>query len=525
MTDYGDPISILLVDDQPRNLVALEAILDQPGYRIVTASSGPQALELVEAESFALVLLDIFMPEMDGFEVAQKIKSRERSRATPIIFLSAADEELKRVHRAYALGAVDYVTKPMNPDVVRAKVEVFVQLHRRTEQVKRQAELLREHDRRERERQLDELKSASERRYRDLAEAIPQMVWRADASGEVTYFTRRWREYTQMSEDAALGFGWLVAIHPDDREAFRASWLASVAKGARFQNESRVLRADGAYRWHLCQALPELGGREEVVGWLGAFTDVDAQKRADEERAELLRTTERAVAARDEFLSIASHELRTPVTSLALQIQTLGRSMRGEAREPLTPAGMVRQIALAEEQIERMSSLISALFDVSHIASGQFALHLEDVDLARVVSDVVDRVAKACAEEGSLLEVEAATPILGRWDKTRLEQVITNLLANALKYGGGRPIHVSAQARDGEAVLVVRDYGVGIAPENHARIFQCYERATAARSYAGLGLGLFIASGIVTAHGGTIVVKSSLGHGAEFTVKLPLVAR
>lgn len=515
MTDPQEPVDILVVDDQPRNILAMRAILDQPGYRCLTAASGTEALKMVMAHRFAVILLDVVMPGMDGLEVAALIKSREKSRGVPIIFLTAAGDDLDRVQKAYSLGAVDYLVKPIHPNVVRAKVEVFAELFRRSDQVERQAKQLRELDRRERERQLEELKSATERRYRDLIGAIPQLVLSAGPDGAARYFTTRWTEYTGLTPVADPAESWLDALHSADRPVFAELWRRATAGKEPFETECRIRRgADGAYLWHLLQAVPERDPSGRVIGWIGTFTDIETQKRAEV-------AIRRAVEARDEFLSIASHELRTPVTSLSLQVQTLARDMRGQSREPLSPAGQLRQIELAERQIGRLSSLLRALFDVSRIASGQLALDLEEVDLCSVARDVAARFAEPCSEEGSDLVVQTSGSAMGYWDAMRLEQVIGNLLSNALKYGAGRPIELRVEAGAAFTKVTVRDHGIGIAPEHHQRIFERFERAVPSASYGGLGLGLYITRSLVAAHGGSIGVESAPREGALFTVHLP----
>jgi PAS domain S-box-containing protein len=318
-----EAVNILLVDDRPENLTALSAILDQPGYRLVTAMSGAEALWLVLAKSFAVVLLDVIMPVMDGIEVATLMKQRALSRDLPIIFLTADGIDLERVLQAYALGAVDYLARPVRPEIVRAKVSVFAELYRKTEEVKRQAKLLRDHDFREREREVAALKSAHERRYRDLAESDKRLVWRAAPDGSVWYFTRRWHEYTGLSDPASLGWAWLAAIHPEDADGFRARWLSSIQTGTRFQAECRIRRTDGVHGWHLCEAQPEKDSAGEVLGWLGSYTDVDAQKRADEERVELLgqvQSTRRY-----------AEEMQRRLASLAEVSRLLGESLDIEA--------------------------------------------------------------------------------------------------------------------------------------------------------------------------------------------------
>ncbi|MCA1829423.1 MAG: response regulator, partial [Myxococcales bacterium] len=207
MADVARPVSMLLVDDRPENLQALRAILeDEPGYELIEASSSEAALRELLRHDFCLVLLDAFLPGMDGFEIAQLMKERERTRDIPIIFLTAAaiDEEL--LHRAYQVGAADYLVKPVSPELVRAKVAVFADLARKNAQIREQAEKIHEAERRERAIQVAELQLASERRYRQLAESIPQIVWRALPDGQFEYWNQRWYEYTGAEEGNATAW-------------------------------------------------------------------------------------------------------------------------------------------------------------------------------------------------------------------------------------------------------------------------------------------------------------------------------
>lgn len=678
-TIQHEPVNILLVDDRVENLTALAAVLDRPDYRIMTASSGAEALRLVLRESFAVVLLDVVMPVMDGIEVATMIKARERSRALPIIFLTAAGMEVERIFNAYALGAVDYLVRPIQAEVVRAKVEVFADLYRKTEEIKRQAKLLREREQREREREVADLKSRHEQRYRDLVESIPQMVWRALPDGRVTHFTQRWCEYTGLTEHESLEWRWLSAIHPAEAYGFRAQWLSSVHTGTRFNVECRIRRADGHFGWFMCQALPEKEGGA-IVGWLGAYTDIDAKKRSDEERAELLRKEQvarkraeemqhrisilaevsrlssesleievsltkiaellistvcdgcvielfdenerivpiatrhrspsearrieqriaalgtlakegsvtieqalsveagclcvplearssvlvgrltllasatrtweedeidfthdigrrialfienarlyerarRAIGARDEFLSVAAHELRTPLTAMVLHIQTLGRSLRRETKKPFSLADAIHKIEAAEQQLARLTRLIDALLDVSRIAARRLTLNIAEMDLSKTVTEVATRFAEVSAQEGTPITLFADAPVLGNWDPLRVEQVVTNLVSNAIKYGRGHPIEITTRVEGVLAHLIVQDHGIGIAEEHLSRIFDRFERAVPSTSYAGLGLGLYITQQIVAAHGGSVEAKSELGKGAVFHVWLPI---
>jgi two-component system sensor histidine kinase/response regulator len=237
---------------------------------------------------------------------------------------------------------------------------------------------------------------------------------------------------------------------------------------------------------------------------------------------ERTRELQDAVHARDEFLSIASHELKTPLTSLQAHVQMLLRSAQRGEQPPLEQ--LSRRLEAAEQATKRLVKLINGLLDVSRISAGRLELERETVDLAEVAREVAGRFGQDLAEAGCLLELNVERAVgraVGCWDRFRIEQVVTNLLANAIKYGPGKPVEVRVEAGDGVARLVVRDQGIGIAPQQVERIFGQFERAVSARHYAGLGLGLYIVRQIIEAHGGSIRVDSQPEKGSTFTVELP----
>ncbi|MGK3999314.1 ATP-binding protein [Sorangium sp. So ce1024] len=700
--------SILLVDDQPENLTALRGILADESYRLVTAGSGKDALLRILAEDFAVLLLDVRLPDIDGFEVASLVKQRERSRHTPIIFLTAATDDLSAIYKAYAVGAVDYLLKPLEPEVVRAKVAVFVELHRRGEQIKEQAELLRRAEQQRRDAEVEELRRAAQARYQHLADAIPQCVFTARLDGGIDYVSSRWLEYTGLAFEALRGWGWQAAVHPNDLNQFVGKWRRCLESGEPFQGECRLRSVHGVYRWHLCQAVPERDVWKRVVAWLGSFTDIDDSKRHEQERihlltreraaraeaeaavrrsellaeasssfsasldedsvaraltrlvaerictwcvldlrkdggarrvaaahrtreagrfterfvprelalagdgiaavlttgrpdlrvecsprdvaealdpedpalvhelgassylcvplvtrgnvlgalsmvwvepaerfeppdfavaldiaqraalcfenARLLRMTREAVQIREDFVAVASHELKTPLSALVLQIQGLTRAI-SRAGGALPPEQVLAKLSLAEGQIERLTRLIDTLLDVARINSGQLELSLEDVDLCDVARDVAARLESEVERAGCTLELDIPERAIGRWDRLRIDQVITNLLVNAIKYGRGKPIQLRIAVDGRSAVLQVMDHGIGIAQEYIGRIFGRFERAAPTSSYGGLGVGLYVVDQILRAHGGTIQVESAPGMGARFQVALPLPPR
>jgi PAS domain S-box-containing protein len=516
----GSPsVKILLVDDRRENLVALREVLAEPSYELHCAPSGRDALRLVLMHDYAVIVMDVAMPDMDGFEVVSMIKQRPRSRHVPIIFLTASESEVEFVYKAYSLGGVEYLIKPADPDILRSKVAVFVDLYRKGQEIKQQAELLRELEHREQERRLAEYKRASEQRYQNLAEAIPQIVWTMTPEGEVDYLNQRWSEYTGMSLESSRGWGWLAAVHEADAPLCLGRWRDAMQERTPFETECRLRNGDeGGYRWHLCRGRPEYAADGTLTAWLGTFTDI-------EERTQLLRRersareqAEEALHLRDEFLSVASHELKTPLTPLQLGIES---ALRRVASEPGGGDSVRSKLEVAVRQVRRLTRLVETLLDVTRIANDGLRLDLEELDLAELVRDMVARFSEQLAAAECRTTIEAPEPVVGRWDRLRVEAIVSNLISNACKYAAGHPIDIKVHARGLIAELVVRDHGMGIAPEHQAHIFERFGRAVSARNYGGLGLGLYIVREVVQAHGGQIRLASTTGQGATFTVELP----
>jgi PAS domain S-box-containing protein len=507
-------VDLLVVDDRQENLLAIESVLTSADYRLVLASSGDEALKHLLERDFAVILLDVLMPGMDGFELATLIKQRERSRYTPIVFLTAASVDLDHIYRGYSVGAVDYLTKPIDADVLRAKVAIFVALYRKDLRLREQAEALRLAERREREHELAALRMASDQRYRNLAEAIPDIVWTARRDGAITYFNRRWFEYTGQTLGDAEGSGWMSAVHVDDAERCLKKWREGLATDEVFQLECRLRARDGVtFRWHLCRAVPELDGGGRVVGWLGTYTDLDDFKRARD-------AAEQAVHARDEFLSIASHELRTPLTTLQLRLQSLANDVRAVSAQTIDTR-IRDKVESALRQEQRLIGLVDSLLDVARITNGVVTLQREPVDLAEVARQVLERFAETAANAGVGLELHESGSLKGLWDRLRVEQILQNLISNAIRYAPNAPVEVTVQSRDDIAVVTVRDHGPGISAADSERIFGPYERAVSPRNYGGLGLGLYIARQNALSHGGTLRMTSDAGDGATFVVELP----
>jgi PAS domain S-box-containing protein len=408
-----------------------------------------------------------------------------------------------RIQRATNRRGGSFVLDPSRHPSPRSAFwgKLFAQLFLGDRRLIRHAQAVRKGERRERDELLSELRHAAERRTMNLAEAVPLSVWMAEPDGALTYVNRYWTQYTGVSLDDARGAGWAHAVHEDDRDEYLQAWRESVAKGTPFQQECRIFHlADGLHRWHLSRAVPERSDTGQIVSWLGTHTDIEDSKQA--------------VFARDEFLSIASHELRTPLTALKLRLQSVLHSRDLSEKTE-------RRVESAVRQTERIEHLIDNLLDVSRITTGHLELELEEFDLAEMAQDVAERFREQAAGGGAPLSFEAPAPVRGLWDRMRLEQVVTNLLANALKFGEGKPIFVHVTADAKAAVLTVSDQGIGIAPQDLSRIFHQFERVLGQRTFGGLGMGLYIARQIAQAHGGRIEVDSVQGKGSKFRVLLP----
>jgi len=268
---------LLLVDDREENLLALEAILEPLGHRCVSVTSGAAALKQLLLDDYACILLDVQMPELDGFELAELIKQRERSQHIPIIFVTALSKDERQVFRGYSAGAVDYIFKPIEPDILRSKVAVFVELWEKSRQLRQQAEQIHEQE-------LAALEQASEERYRQLADAMPQIVWTSDAQGAATYFNRRWFAYTGMAAEEAGPNAWHLVVHPDDLPLAVARREQTLRSGETFEVEYRFRDANGGYRWHLGRAVPMRAADGSIEFWIGTATDIHDRKRIEEQQ-------------------------------------------------------------------------------------------------------------------------------------------------------------------------------------------------------------------------------------------------
>ncbi len=504
-----------LVDDRVENLDALEAVLEEREYRVVRATSGEQALAAVLREDFAVILLDVTMPGMSGFEVADFLKQRERSRHVPIVFVTAIATDVSHIYEAYSVGAVDYLVKPLDPRIVRSKVAVLADLYRQRRRIEQQAELLREAERREHALRMSELRSALDRRYRTLVEGIEHAIaWASDPDVlQLSFVSRQAERILGYPADRFLTPGFLREIlHPDDRAPF-----VEAVERARDRSDvtcdHRFVAADGSARWFhtgFTSTAPERGGVPTLHGLSVDVTDLE--RAYSEARA--------ATRAREELLAIVSHDLRSPLNSITTSIELLRTSAEGAPGEALT----AKAVDSMQRASRGMARLLDDLIDIERIDRGRLSVERQPCEVGSLLADVVELLEPVAGAREIRLSVEAEPIDRERvlCDRDRVLQVFSNLVGNALKFSpeGGRIVILAS--REGECVRFgVRDHGMGIAPDALPHVFDRFWQAEE-KTQAGLGLGLAIARGIVEAHGGEIEVESELGRGTTFSFTLPL---
>jgi PAS domain S-box-containing protein len=293
--------------------------------------------------------------------------------------------------------------------------------------------------------------------------------------------------------------------------------LGKIRLGQRVEHfESVRLSKHGEHIPVSLSVSPIRDGTGRIIGAAKIARDITEQKKSQAEFDRLYREAREATRMRDEFLAVAGHELRTPLMALQLQLYTTQRRLEAGQAEKAAE-GLQRAIA----QFQRVARLTEDLLDVSQITAGRLELDLEEVDVAGIVAEVAERHRESASRAGSDLRIEASQPVTAVWDRSRLDQVITNLLANAIKFGEGKPIVIGVEPGPERARMTVVDQGIGISPADQSRIFERFERAVPKSSYGGMGLGLWISRQIVEAHGGCIGVVSEAGRGSTFHVELP----
>ena len=574
-----EQINILMVDDSATNLLALQSILSAPDRNLVSAASGNEALRYLLDNEVAVILMDVYMPGLDGLETAEMIRARERSKDIPIIFLTADSTGGRHLSRGYSLGAVDYIVKPIEADILRSKVAVFVELFKKTQEVKRQAQLLEEKNL--------ELENANLARLGMLIDLGQQLTAEHDPQQVLENFCRSARQIVEAQE-AGVGLidsndQLLDYCHSNAEEDSSKNGIPKVAQKA----FKVLLKERRAIRLNETDALLRLNSKSseivhsflgapilsnsKVSGWVyllnklndNDFSEADERlaatlaiqvatayenaqlytnaqrhseelqleiaerKQAEEERAQLL-VSERAARAeaekvnrtKDEFLATLSHELRTPLTAI-LGWSHLVRTGKLEEEQ------LLRAVETIERNARSQSQLIDDLLDVSRIITGKLQIEPVSVDLCSVIQAAVEAVRPSFEAK----EIEMTTEVTGEacvvaGDSNRLQQIFWNLFSNAVKFTPQRgKIKVGLKRQKSTIKVSVADSGIGINPEFVPYIFDRFRQAdgSTTRAHGGLGLGLSIVKHLVELHQGSVEVKSDgLDQGTTFTVTFPL---
>jgi len=484
------PVDILLVDDHPDKLVALESVLAELGQNIVKAHSGKEALRRLLERDFAVILLDVNMPIMDGFETAAVLRQRARNEHTPIIFITAYGDDT-HVARGYSLGAVDYILTPVVPEVLRAKVSVFVELFRAAEQIRRQSARLAE-----RAAQLHQLTRAA-------------LAINAALSVEGILEIVVYRVCEIVGAEGAVAS---VMLGSSRRCSARSGTLES----GRGRRVVPLTARDG----HAIGTI-ELADRRgsELSGEDVAVVVQLAQMGSIAIQNALFGEERQANQLKDEFLATVSHELRTPLSAM---LSWAGMLRSGK----LDASAAARGLEVIERNAKVQAQLIDDLLDMSRIITGKMRLDVALIDLRTVLTAAIESIAPSATAKGIDLRWNIAPgeiPVLG--DPDRLQQVLWNLLSNAIKFTpkGGR-VDVRLARDDGDARVTVTDTGAGISPEFLPHVFDRFRQAESSttRAHGGLGLGLAIVRTLVDLHGGTVEAQSDgRGQGAAFTITLP----
>src|SRR5688500_5106504 len=546
--EQKDRCDILIVDDLQEKLLVFKTILEELGQNLVMVRSGSDALREVLAREFAVILLDVNMPDIDGLETARLIRQYKRSAHTPIIFITAYADEMQTA-QGYSLGAVDYILSPVVPDVLRSKVRVFVdlyQMQQRTkamagEQVARARAEAARAAAEETTRRSNFLARAShelgasldlEQGMRRLLElVVPQLADSAallvDAEAEEPLIFHRAEARGRLATHRLQGYGELP-------EVLRSALQRVVREGLPLEGETvcyplrigeRTLGAlalvyAGSFIPQDLVTLQELVSRAAIaLDNARLYSSLQREIVRSRQAEESLQDANRR---KDEFLAMLSHELRIPLAPIRNAVEVIRRVAPSEPKLNMARDVVGRQVSL-------LARLVEELLDVSRISQGKIALKKEPVDLARIVAHSVETARPLIDARGQALAVSVpAAPVWLSADFARLSQVVSNLLNNASKYTGeGGRIELAASAEAGEARIVVRDNGAGIEPQLLHKVFDLFVQGERAldRGQGGLGIGLTLVKRLVELHNGRVDAASDgPGRGAIFTVTLPCIA-
>jgi signal transduction histidine kinase/DNA-binding response OmpR family regulator len=563
-----EKVRILVVDDKPDKAMAIESIVTELGD-VVTAHSGKDALRCLMSQTFAVILLDVNMPVMDGFETAELIRNRETSQRTPIIFITSFYDADVHKARAYTLGAVDYILAPVIPEVLKAKVSVFVELYRKTEEVRLRADervqLMQEQMARVAAEAARAAAVESERRAAFLAEAsrllASSLEYEATLQRVAQLTVPEVSDYCAVSmvkDDGELHC--LAVAHYDPEKAAYAR-----AAGNRYRPDPEdplprvirtgtpvlvqdinddLLKRSGIQGVHL-DVIRHLGlksymivplcARERTLGAL-TFATAESDRQLNQkdlalaedlgrraataiDNARLYNEAQQANRMKDDFLAVVSHELRTPLTPILGWTKML-------RNDSFDAESMSHALEIIERNARAQAKLIEDLLDVSRIITGKLRLNVRSIDMISLLDNSIDSLRPAAdAKEIEIKKDFVVDFISLNADAERLQQIFWNLLSNAIKFTPhGGAIEVKCFEADGNINVQIRDSGRGISSKFLPYVFERFRQADSSttRAFGGLGIGLAIVRHLAELHGGTVVADSpGENQGATFTVSLP----
>ncbi|OAN52229.1 hypothetical protein A6A04_00595 [Paramagnetospirillum marisnigri] len=509
MTHTTAKPKILAVDDRPANLLAMRTILAKTDADVLTAVGGNDALALCLEHDFAVILLDVDMPGMDGYELAELLRGEPKTAQVPLIFVTASySDELHR-KRGYSVGAVEYIQKPVDDFILRSKVNIFLDLYlsRRSLELElarseAMASILRENEARLR---------AGEQKFRNLVENISDLIWETDGNGCFTYVSPRCLDLLKCTPDSLKGRYLADLCRPNDADRVKAAMAEGV------QRLELTLRLPGAEEIETEISLsPIMDGAGSVVGHRGITRDITTRKKVRAQLAQKTAELERSNADLEQFAYVASHDLREPLRMVSSFLGLLERRIADRLDEESR-----EYIAFAKDGAQRMDRLIRDLLDYSRI--GRTALPDTPISLENPLESALGNLTVAIEESGAEIIRDTTMPSL-RVDGGEFVRLFQNLVANAIKYrhpDRAPRITLSAMRSKGQWEFTIQDNGMGIEPQFSERIFQIFQRLQGRNETEGTGIGLAVCKRVVGRYGGRIWVESVPGQGSCFRFTLP----
>lgn len=487
---------ILIVDDNKNNIYSLKRLLESHNFKTDAAESGEEALGKALKNNYSLIILDVQMPGMDGFEVAETFAGYSKTKDIPIIFLSAVNTEKQFITKGYASGGIDYVTKPIDPDILMLKVKTFYNLQENNLALKKYQKNLQLEVEGRRESQV--VMKTEIDHFHQMLEALPQIAFTLDKNGMVNFVNAKWYDYSHSKTQ-------FPETHPDDKSIDK-EFEKSQQNHQPLELEIRIKHLKSEkFKYHLLRTTPVLENGN-IKNWVGTFTDINDQKKVEKEK--------------DEFLSIASHELKTPLTSIKAYVQLMDKKLKYDINSP--EKTYVNKVLT---QIEKLNSLITDLLDISKIENGKLKINKKPTNIETVIQNSIDAILQTQTSNKINIERHGTKQdIFIPLDEIRIEQVLINFLSNAIKYSPNNNNIILTTFVDEDNIRIsVTDFGIGIPEYKQAMVFQKFYRVEESSvQFQGLGIGLFICSEIIALHNGTIGVSSENSQGSTFYFTLPL---